>query len=217
MTTLSNPFESEPEKAAVFELGYFAGFQDPAGDDSDFLPIAPDLLDIYVEGADAGREDAHLPPAADPGKQWVERKELAEHAESIEEMQEHIETFVVFKALELITRKTVLGLVDLVITALSIQGNVSPEQFRALDDDFKASPADPPRGEVAYVPACSRTDHAMVTANVSPDGTWIGSPSSTIEEALQAAVKHEHREAYVARCDVQAKTCSAVWLAKDTQ
>lgn len=215
MTTKTNPFESEPEKAAAYELGYFAGFQDPAGNDSDFLPLAPELLDIYVEGADAGREDAHAPPPANASKQWVPRSELAEHSDSTEEMKEHIGTFVVFKALELITRKAILGLVDVVLMVIGIQGNTIPEQFKSLDDDFEGTPTDPPSDAVLYVPACSRTDHAMVTDHVSQDGTWIGSPSNTIEEALQAAVKHEHREAYVARCDVEAKTCSAVWLAKD--
>lgn len=215
MTTKTNPFESEPEKAAVYELGYFAGFQDPAGNDGDFQPLAPELLDIYVEGADAGREDAHAPPPTNSSKQWVQRSELAEHSESTEEMKEHIGTFVVFKALEFISRKAIFGLVDVVLMVIGIQGNFSREQFKALDDDFEAAPSDSPSDAVVYVPACSRTDHAMVTDDVSQDGTWIGSPSKTIEESLLAAIKHEHREAYVARCDVEAKTCSAVWLAKD--
>jgi hypothetical protein len=215
MTIKTNPFESEAEKAAIYELGYFAGFQDPSGNDSDFLPLAPELLDIYVEGVDAGREDAHAPPAADSRKQWVPRSELAEHSESSEEMKEHIGTFLVFKALEIITRKAILGLVDVVLIVIGIQGDTIPEQFKPLEDDFEGSPEDPPSDAVMYVPACSRTDHAMVTDQVSQDGTWIGAPSKTIDEALQVVIEHGHREAYVARCDVEAKTCSAVWLAKD--
>src|SRR5262249_24985077 len=156
-----------------------------------FRPLIPDLLDIYVEGADAGREDAHAPPPADLSKRWVSRSELSEHSESDDEMQEHIGTFLVFKALEIITRKAILGLLDLVITALGIQGNTSPEQFRALDDDFMEL-AGSMEGNVVYVPACSRTDHAMVTSAVSPDGTWSGPPSKAIADALQLCVTHEH-------------------------
>jgi len=217
MSTRTNPYESEPEKAQAYELGYLAGFQDPAGNDEDFRPLAPDLLDIYVEGADAGREDAHAPPSADPQKQWVDRAELAAHSESDEELQEHITSFIVFKALELLLRKTIFGLVDLVITALGIQGNVSPEQFRALDDDFETRTTTPPDDSIVYVAACARGDHAMVTANVSADGSWIGTPSGNIEGALQSVLRHEHREAFVARCDVRRKTCSPVWLARDPQ
>lgn len=217
MSTKTNPFESEPEKAAVYELGYFAGFQDPAGDDDGLPPLAPELLEIYIAGADAGREDAHAPPPSNSSKQWVQRTELAEHSESTDEMKEHIGTFVVFTALEFISRKAILGLVDVVLMVVGIQGNTSREQYKALDDDFEETPSDPPSDAVMYVPACSRTDHAMVTDDVSPDGTWIGSPKKTIEEALQSAIKHEHRETYIARCDVEAATCSAVWLAKDSQ
>lgn len=215
MSSKINPFEAEQEKASVFELGYFAGFQDPAGDNDAVLPFSETLLDVYIQGVEEGREDAHAPPQADPSMQWVTRSELAD--ESADEMKEHLATFTIFKALEVVSAKALFGLLDLVITVVGIQGNVSPEQFRPDDDDFEASPEDPPSENVLYVPACSRTDHAMAAAAVTPDGTWIGSASQTFEGALQAVLSHEHREAYIARCDVGAKKCSVVWLAKNAE
>jgi hypothetical protein len=215
MSTRTNPFADDPERASVFELGYFAGFHDPAGNDSDFRPFAPELLDIYVAGADAGREDAHAGPPANSSKQWADRAELRAHADSSEDMKEHLLTFAIFKALEVLTRKALFGLFDLVITALGIQGNVTPEQLRAIDDGFEAGATDPPRDAVVYVAACSRTDHPLVLANVSPDGSWLGTPRDTVEEALRDLVHHDHREGFLARCDANAGTCSTVWVAKD--
>jgi hypothetical protein len=77
MPPVTNPYVSDPDKAAAFEFGYIAGFQDPAGDDSNFRPLAPELLDIFVEGAEAGREDAHNPPGRDASKSWIKKPDLA--------------------------------------------------------------------------------------------------------------------------------------------
>lgn len=216
MTVTTNPYAAEPGKASPFELGYVAGFQDPDGTDNDLLPLSPELLDIYTEGLEAGRQDAHEPPAAEPSAQWVTRTELKEHSESEDEMREHIATFIIFKSLELVTRKVLLGLVDLVITALSIPGNVTPEMMKAARD-LKASPSDPPDDRKIYIAACSRTDHAMLTVGVQEDGTWAGTATPQFETAVQEAVKHVHAESLVARCDFEEQTCDAVWLAKLAQ
>lgn len=214
MSTRTNPFEAEPIKAAAYEQGYIAGFQDPAGDAVDFRPLAPDLLELYVQGADAGREDAHQPPAGDVDRRWATRAELEEHAENVAETEEHIGSFIVFKALEMISRKAIFGLVDLVLMVVGIQGNTIPEQFTPLDDDFKRTVDDEESDGVFYVPACSRTDHGMVTADVTAQGTWQGRPTTQMAEAVQALLQHGHHESYLARCDVGAKTCSPVWFAR---
>jgi len=215
MTTIVNPFASDPERASAFELGFIAGFHDPAGDVSDFVPLEAELLDIYVQGADAGREAAHAGPGADPSKQWLSRDELRAHSADEDELIEHIATSKLFKEIEMLTGKSSFGLVELVILALGIQGNFTPEQLRPLDDDFVEPPNEPAPEAVRYVAACMRTDHALVSADVAPDGKWTGPARELFGDALTDAIRHEHREALIARCDTDARTCSCVWLAKD--
>src|SRR3954451_7824106 len=84
--TTENPFVDDPEKAEIFETGYLQGFQDP-GDDS-FPPFAPELLDVFTQGVDAGREDAIQAPPNDPERQWVAKSELSE--DGISELKEHV-------------------------------------------------------------------------------------------------------------------------------
>ena len=79
--TTANPYVDDPITAEIFELGYVAGFQDPGG--SDFLPLSPELLDIYQQGIDSGRDDAAQSPTA-----WVPRSEL--EGESSDEREEHL-------------------------------------------------------------------------------------------------------------------------------
>jgi len=218
MPPVTNPFPDDPEKAEVFELGYLTGFQDPAGNDSNFLPLTPDLLDIYVQGAEAGREDAHSSPVSDDAMKWVAKSDLDPTAESSsDEAIEHLTVFTIFKIAEELTGKAIFGLFDLIITAVGIQGNVSPEQFRPLDDDFSEDFNGPDPDEVFYVAACPRKDHPQVEVGVSPDGFWSGTASHDFKDALREAMHHEHRESLIARCDTGAQTCSVVWLAEPTQ
>jgi hypothetical protein len=215
MPPVTNPHASDPDEAAVFELGYIAGFQDPAGDDSNFVPLAPEFLDIYVEGAEAGRADAHSPPGGDSSKAWVSKSELAPEGDSsTDEAIEHLTSFVIFKGLEMATRKAIFGLVDLVIMVVGIQGNVSPEQLRPLDDDFAKEYDGPEEDTMFYVAACPRKDHPQVQVGVTTDGFWSSSARHDFKEALKDAMHHGHRETFIARCDTQGLTCSAVWLGK---
>lgn len=218
MPPITNPYSSDPDKADVFELGYLAGFQDPAGDDNDFRPLSPELLDIFVEGAEAGRADAHSPPGGDASKTWVPKSEMAPAGEnSADEAIEHLSVFVVFKLLEMASRKAVFGLVDLIITVVGIQGNVSPEQLRPLPDDFSHDYSGPEPDPIFYVAACPRKDHPQVQQGVTTDGTWAGSGQHDFKEALRDAMHHGHRETLIARCDTQALACGVVWLAKPTE
>ena len=218
MPPVTNPYVSDPDKANAFELGYLAGFQDPAGDDSNFLPLAPELLDIYVEGTEAGRADVHSPPGGDTSKAWVAKSELApKHESSSDEAIEHLSSFVIFKALEMVSRKAIFGLVDLVIMVVGIQGNVSPEQLRPLDDDFSKDYDGPEEDTMFYVAACPRQDHPQVQVGVTADGMWASTGRHDFKEALKDAMHHGHRETFIARCDTEGLTCSAVWLAKEAE
>src|SRR4051812_30202432 len=74
-----NPFLNDPEKAEVFEQGYLAGFNRP--DTAPFLPLNPDLLDVYIQGAAAGRKDRLAPPEGETESVWADlAAELAEHS-----------------------------------------------------------------------------------------------------------------------------------------
>jgi len=217
MPTVTNPYASNPEQAEVFELGYIAGFQDPGGNDN-FLPLAPELIDIYVEGAEAGRADAHSAPHGDSSKVWVAKSELMPQGESsAEEMFEHLTSFAIFKVLETVSRKAIFGLADLVLMVVGIQGNVSPEQLRPLGDDFSKDYTGPEDSTMFYVAACARKDHPQVQVGVTGDGFWAGSGCHDFKVALKDAVQHGHRETLIARCDTQDLTCSTVWLAKDAR
>ena len=56
----TNPFVDKPELAEKWELGYIAGFAEPETDH--FLPLAPDFLESYQLGEQAGRDDRRLQP-----------------------------------------------------------------------------------------------------------------------------------------------------------
>jgi len=53
---LSNPYIDDPDRAVAYDLGYRSGLQDPGSDDTP--PTAPELVDVYLEGREAGREQA---------------------------------------------------------------------------------------------------------------------------------------------------------------
>jgi hypothetical protein len=216
MPPVTNPFASDPDKAQVFELGYLAGFHDPAGNDSTFVPLAPEFLDVYIEGAEAGRADAHAPPPADASKRWVAKSELRGDSEdSTAEAIEHVTSLAFFLALEHISKQALFGLVDLLILTIGIQGNVTPEQLRPLDDDFEEPYNGPEDENVFYVAMCPRKDHSLVLRGATSQGTWAALPHHDFKEALLEAVEHPHRESFVARCDLNSNQCGSVWLAKD--
>ena len=216
MPPIINPHADDPAKASAFELGYLAGFHDPAGNDTDFLPLAPELLDIYVEGADSGRADAHVPPAANPAMAWVPKSDLEPSGEgSIDDAVEHLTQFTVFKALEELSGAVIFGLFDVVLMVLPIQGNTIPQQFqppRPLEDDFSEDFDSPHSDAVFYVAACPRSNH-MGDGARGPD-RWTGESHHDFKDALRDAMHHGHRETLVARCNIETGTCGVVWLAQ---
>ncbi|MEU7436142.1 hypothetical protein AB0B07_35720 [Streptomyces sioyaensis] len=202
MTTV-NPFADDPERAEIFELGWVAGFQDPGG--SDFLPLEPELLDVYTQGVEAGRDDNSKGPTT-----WVPRSEL--EGESSDEWIEHIAIESIAHAAMHQFKLAALGLIGVVITALSIQGDTP---LHPLEDDFRepyTGPSNDPN--VTYIAMCSRTDHPMPAIGTTVDGYWTASPTSNFGEALQETLAHGHRESVVARCSLTDETCGLVWAAK---
>ena len=191
MTTV-NPFSDDPEKAEIFELGYLAGFQDPNGTDL-FRPLAPELLDIFVEGTEAGRQNAAQPPSADPGKTWVSKSELNSEAEEIPEAIEHLAIEGIAELTAHVFHRAAFGLAGVVVTVLGIQGNVSPEQLEPLPDDFSQPYGGPDGENVFYVPCCPRPDHPQVQLGVSSEGYWTGAPSNDFGAALKDAAAQSSR------------------------
>jgi hypothetical protein len=53
--TIVNPFADEPARARAFEQGYLAGYAQP--DQEHFPPLEAELLDIFGQGEQAGRND----------------------------------------------------------------------------------------------------------------------------------------------------------------
>jgi hypothetical protein len=192
----TNPFASDPDKGEVFEQGYLAAFADP--DVSDFMPLSPDLLDVYKRGAQSGRDDRAKPPAGEHGGEWVELgSELAEHA------------FV--HALGMAAEgvfKVAGGLVSLVLTVITIPGDVMLHPLEPEDEMPSDQPGD------TYLAMCTRIDHPMVIEGVTSDGYWTGPAREQWIDAANDRAEHGHPEALVARCSIPDKTCGPVWPVK---
>lgn len=78
---------------------------------------------------------------------------------------------------EYLFKKATLGLVGLVITSLSIEGDTL---LAPLEDDFSElyeRAVDDPN--VFFVAVCSRTDHPVPDVSTTQEGYWFGSGSTT--------------------------------------
>jgi hypothetical protein len=159
-----NPFADDVVKGEIWERGYLAGFNDPKVDHSPG-PLARELLDVYRQGEQDGRDDRRDEPGGSSGAVWVEPDF------DFGELPEHIALHALGVALEKIG-VSAGGLIALVITALSIPG------------DTPLHPLDPESGSLAldeeghegntYIATCPHSDHPMVQQGVTPDGYWTG-------------------------------------------
>jgi hypothetical protein len=192
-----NPFANDPEKGAVFEQGYFAGFADPTI--SDFLPLAPELLTAYKSGVSAGKEDRANPPEGNPETAWVEAVEI---------VAEHSIVHGLGVVIESAFSKVAGGLISLVLTVVTIPGDV---MIKPLEADFEG-PADK-EGD-SYVAMCTRSDHPLVEVGVTNDGYWMGPVHAEWIDAAQDLGPHQHPESFVARCSISDATCGPVWAVK---
>jgi hypothetical protein len=205
-----NPFANDPDRGEAWELGYLAGFQDPDGG-ARFLPLAPELLDAYTQGLDAGREDRIQSPPAGDGTQWVPKTELAEKS-SLGDLGEHILIEVIAEGLAHLFKQAAFGLIGVLITVLGIPGDT---QLKPLDDDF-SEPYTGPEDDtnVSFVAVCPRTDHPVMQVGTTADGYWTGSARTDFGDALGDMINHGHSEAGVARCSLTDGTCGLVWAAQ---
>jgi len=214
MTTY-NPYGADPVKGAAFELGYIWGFTNPGAGDNP-PPYSPELLDIYLEGVDSGKDDWNRPPDGPLATSWVHWSELEEQTEH--EWLHHlfVEGFAeAFNHLWHTMGQPVVGaahgLAGLLITVLSIPGDT---MLHPLPEDFEQLYAGPEDSqEIWYAAACCRNDHVPEEGATS-DGYWFGTPSNDFAQALREAVGHAHSEALVARCNLADQTCGLVWAAR---
>ncbi|MFE9934290.1 hypothetical protein [Streptomyces sp. NPDC005533] len=192
----------DPERAEIWELGYLSGFQDPSG--SDFLPLSQELLEVYTQGVDAGRDDNAQSPTT-----WLPRSDL--EGESSDEWIEHIVIEGIARVAEHIYKKEVFGLIGLVIAVLGIPTDTP---MHPLEDDFLepyTGPDDDPN--VTFIAMCPRTDHPMPAIGTTVDGYWTGAPMSDFGDALKETLDRGHRESGVARCSTTDNTYGLVWAA----
>lgn len=207
---ITNPFAEDPDRGEAWELGYLAGFQDPDGG-ARFLPLSPELLEVYTQGLDAGREDRVQSPPADGRTEWVPKSELAGKS-SLQDLVEHIVIEGIAEGLAHLFKQAAFGLAGVLITVLSIPGDT---QLKPLDDDFSepyTGPEDDPN--VSFVAVCPRTDHPTMQAGTMENGYWAGPARTDFGDALGDMINHGHSEAGVARCSLTDDTCGLVWAAQ---
>ncbi|MCP2298605.1 hypothetical protein SAMN04244553_6515 [Nocardia amikacinitolerans] len=207
--TTHNPYAADPHKGAAFEMGYVWGFTNPAADDNP-PPYAPDLLEVYLEGVDAGKDDWGRPPDGPAATSWTHWSELQEQDDH--EWLHHLFVEGVAEGLAHLFRRAAFGLAGVVITVLGIPGDTP---LRPLDDDFEELYTGPEAdSNVVYVATCAREDHPIPAIGTTPEGYWAGSAYNDFGAALKEAVAHEHSEALVARCSLTDNTCGLVWAAR---
>jgi hypothetical protein len=195
----SNPFVANPVNAEIWELGYMAGFSEPEEDH--FLPLAPELLELYATGELTGRDDRRLMPSGSE----EENAEGAKWGELAEGTVEFGFTHAVGEGLVHLGLKAG-GLIMLVFDVIQIPGDVS---FRALEPDFEG-PVDQPAD--SYLCVCARTDHAMEPEGIiTGDGYYVGPERRNFRDAASDRQRHQHSEAVIVRCSTDDNTCGAVW------
>lgn len=204
MTTTINPFPDDPAKAEVFEQGLIAGFNDPDG--NDFRPFPPDLLEVFQQGFQTGREDKNAPPGP-AVVQWMTEEDV----ENFNDTGKEAVLLALTLLFDHIYENPLFSCIDLVKLALDPAGDTQlqplPPDFRA---GFNAEDTDP---AIHFLALCPRSDHDQVSPGVTSDGHWIGSDHNSFLDAVDEMRAHGHSEAFVARCDFNDNTCGPVWLA----
>jgi hypothetical protein len=207
MTSVVNPYAADPDpsKPEIWEMGYLVGFQDPGA--SDFEPYNPDLLDIYQQGFDTGKDDNF---SSSP--QFMSWEEIPA---GVEELIEHVIIEGFFELSAHIFKKATLGLVGLFI---SVVGIPSDHMLQPIPDDFEEDYMGPETDDnISYLAMCPRPDHiGSGLPGVSPEGYWTGNPTNDFGAALSDARDHPHFETLIVRCSTTDNTCGPVWIAKKT-
>ncbi len=204
--TTHNPYADDPDRGGAFELGYLWGFTNPADDNPP--PYSPELLEVYLEGVDSGKEDWGRPPGS--ASSWAHWSDL--EGESDYDWVEHLFVEGVAEWLAHTFHNAAFGLAGLVITVVGIPTDTP---LHPLDDDFEELYTGPEDDtNVFYVAMCSRTDHPIPAIGTTPEGYWTGLAYNDFGAAIKESVAHEHSEALVARCSLTDNTCGLVWAAR---
>jgi hypothetical protein len=192
-----NPFANDAVLGDVWEQGYLAGFAQPEEDH--LPPLAPEVLDVYQQGEQAGRDDRRLlPPEGGGFDGQTEPSAMVEVAEEVGiSALSHIVLDHIFG--------TVGGLIAVVIEVVQIPGDV---QLHPLEPDW-SGPVDQP--EDTYIAMCPRTDHSVFVEGAIDGGYWTGPGRESYADALDDWFAHSHAEAFVARCSLPEGTCGPVW------
>jgi hypothetical protein len=185
-------------------MGYVLGFQDPGADD--FQPFNPDLLDVYQQAFDTGKDDNFS-----SASNWVSKEDIPE---GIQELAEHVAIETFFELASHLFKQATLGLVGVVINVLGVPGDT---QLRPLDDDFDEEYTGPETDtNITYTALCPRPDHlGSGLPGVTSDGYWTGAPHNDFGDALNDARLHAHSETVIARCSLSDNTCGVVWIARN--
>jgi hypothetical protein len=195
---ITNPFASNDPEGSIWEEGFLAGFAQP--DQDQLRPFSPNLLEVFQEGVQAGRDSRNAPPPR--GSFWAGFDEV---------VKDQVQGFIVDKLLEHVAPK-LGGLISLLIEVVQIQGDTRltplPEDFNRVLGQNDAQ--DDPR----YVAVCLRTDHPLVNQGALSDGAWSGPSHTDFFDATADMTAHEHAEAFVARCSLRDLVCGSVWIAK---
>ncbi len=181
-----NPFATFDPEGGIWEQGFQAGFNVPDFDHSP--PLAPTLLDAYLEGQQTGRAFKRAGPA---GSSWENFEELGSSV-LLHAILDHVAA-------------AFGGMLALVIEVVQIPGDTVlkplPENFTALAN----------QNDARSLTVCLRTDHVEGTPGATSEGTWAGSSRDDFTDAASDMRAHGHDEAFVARCSVREQTCGAVW------
>jgi hypothetical protein len=189
---IQNPHTDDPVLGEAWEEGYLAGYAQPEVDH--LRPFAPNILDVYLEGEMAGRDERRLLPPSEGGDGNSDLPLVAV------EQGLHVLGHKFFE--DIFGRFG--GLIPLVITALQIPTD-SP--MRPMDDDW-TGPADKPDDQ--FIAVCPRDDHGPAVG-ATPDGYWTGPARTSYADAFVDMRQHGHDEAAVARCSVPDGECGLVW------
>lgn len=196
-----NPYRNDNAKGEAWELGYLAGYAEPETDH--LMPYSEQLLEVYQEGEQAGRDARRqLPPDEGLLEGW-------EVPEALVEVAEHVGIHALGHVVMEKLFHAAGGLAAVVISVVGVPGH---EPLAPLEPDWAGAINQP--GDKFFA-ACPRTDHPMVMEGVRESGYWSGQKRDFYSEAvddMSAHLRlHSHPETIVVRYSGSDGKCGPVW------
>ncbi|TKH17597.1 hypothetical protein FC697_22110 [Bacillus wiedmannii] len=199
-----NPYLYDNILGNTWEQGYLAGFNEPEVDH--LRPYSSDLLQVYQEGEQSGRDDRRSLPPDEVGIN--EQGNQSEFFEFLKELADHAGLHVLGHRFFEMVFKDVGGLIPLVLTSLQISTD-SP--IHPLEEDWQGPANQSDNSESIFIAVCPLKNHPQVLTDVTTEGYWTGKGHQFYSDALAEMQAHGHAEAFIARCSVTEGTCGAVW------